>query len=160
MIYLLYILIFIIVQVLVLNHLHLFGVATPLLYVYLVVLYHRNMGHMQRLFLAFFTGLSIDMFSNTPGLSSASLTLAAFIQPVILEIFLKKEDAPDFRPSVANMGFVKYFTYVLFIALVFCLSFFALEFFSFNYWHECIISCFSSLALTMTFILVIDSVRK
>ena len=30
------------VQILILNHIHLFGVATPLLYVYLIMLLKRN----------------------------------------------------------------------------------------------------------------------
>ena len=32
------------VQILILNHIHLFGVATPLLYVYLIMLLKRNCG--------------------------------------------------------------------------------------------------------------------
>lgn len=30
------------VQVLVLNHVHLFGVATPLLYIYFIIIFQRN----------------------------------------------------------------------------------------------------------------------
>ena len=61
-------------QALVLNRIHLFSFATPLLYVYMVLLFRRNYPHWGVLIWCFFMGLVVDSFSNTPGLATASMT--------------------------------------------------------------------------------------
>ena len=58
------------VQVLVFNHIHLFGYATPLLYVYFVLSARRGFPKWALLLWAFLLGLSVDVFSNTPGLDT------------------------------------------------------------------------------------------
>lgn len=147
-------------QMLFLGHLHIFGVVTPLLYVYLVLQFPRNTSHIQRLLLSFIMGITIDTFNNTQGLNAAALTLTGFIQPYILELFLRKEDAPDFRPSISSMGFLKYQAYAIPVLLLFFIPLYALELFSFNYWIECLTGCFGSLLLTHILIITIDSTRK
>ena len=73
-------LVFLLVQVLVLNHVHLFDSATPLLYIYMVLLFPRNYPKWGMLVWAFAMGLGVDMFSNTPGVAAASLTLVALLR--------------------------------------------------------------------------------
>ena len=52
------------VQILILNHIHLFGVATPLLYVYLIMLLKRNCPRWALLLIAFVMGVIVDIFSD------------------------------------------------------------------------------------------------
>ena len=61
-----------IVQVLVLNHIELFGCATPFLYVYFIMLFRRGFPRWAVLLWSFFLGIFIDMFSNTPGVAASS----------------------------------------------------------------------------------------
>ena len=75
-------------QALVFNHIHLLGYATILLYVYFVVMFPRNYPRWANLLWSFFMGLCIDMFTNTPGMTTASLTLVGFLQPYLLEAFV------------------------------------------------------------------------
>lgn len=110
--------------------------------------------------LCFVMGLVVDMFTNTPGLACASLTLVGFLQPYLLELYLKKEDDPAFRPSIANMGFGKFLSYSFFLILVYCIAFFALEAFTFTDWLMWIESAFGSLVLTLLLIITIDSLRR
>lgn len=63
-----------VVQALVLNHIHLFGCATPLLYIYFIMLFRRNTQPWIILVSSFLLGLCIDTFSNTPGVSSGAAT--------------------------------------------------------------------------------------
>ena len=77
---------FVLVQALILNRILLFGCAMPLLYVYFVILFPRNYPKWGILLWSFAMGLSIDMFSNTPGIGSASLTLIGALQPLVLEL--------------------------------------------------------------------------
>ena len=62
-------------QVLILNRIHLFDVATPLLYVFFVITFRRSSPKWQFLLWCFALGLLIDVFSNTPGLAAGSMTL-------------------------------------------------------------------------------------
>ena len=69
------------VQVLVFNHIHLFNCATPLLYVYMPMLFSRNNSRWVVLLLSFFMGMAIDVFQNTPGVAMATMTFIGLIQP-------------------------------------------------------------------------------
>ena len=152
--------IFTLVQVLILNHIHLFNVATPLVYVYFVLLFPRNHQRWLSIILSFFLGLILDSFSNTPGETAFALTLTAFIQPYVLDLYLDRDDSNDFTPSMANMGFVKYATYVLLLTFVFCFTLFSLEAFSFFNWLQWLLCILGSWVVTCIIIIAIDSVRK
>ncbi len=152
--------IFTLVQVLILNHIHLFNVATPLVYVYFVLLFPRNHQRWLSIILSFFLGLILDSFSNTPGETAFALTLTAFIQPYVLDLYLDRDDSNDFTPSMANMGFVKYATYVLLLTFVFCFTLFSLEAFSFFNWIQWLLCILGSWVVTCIIIIAIDSVRK
>ena len=73
-------------QVLILNHIHLYDIAIPLLYVYFTITFHRGTPKWMILLWSFALGLAIDVFSNTPGLASGSMTLIAIVQPYLLEL--------------------------------------------------------------------------
>ena len=80
------------------------GIATPLLYVYLVLLFPKTYARWLQLLLCFAMGLCIDMFTNTPGLAAASMTLTGFIQPYILDLYLSEEDNHDLMPGFKTLG--------------------------------------------------------
>ena len=124
-------LVFLVVQVLVLNHIHLFGVATPLLYVYFVLLFRRNHPKWAILMWSFFLGLCIDVFSNTPGVAAGSMTLVALFQPYVLEPFLTRDSEDNLKPGM--------------------------RFFNWMQWLLCIST---STLLTVVLILVIENLRR
>jgi rod shape-determining protein MreD len=95
-------LVFVVVQALVLNHIHLYGVATPLIYVYFVLLFRRNHPKWAILLWSFFLGLSIDVFSNTPGVAAASMTLIALFQPYILGAIIPLDSEDNLKPGMAS----------------------------------------------------------
>ncbi len=148
------------VQVLVLNRIHLLGVATPMLSVYFVILFRQNEPKWVLLLWAFVLGLIIDTFSNTPGAASASLTLVAALQPYLLLPFIQREDDENVKPGIHSLGLLSFFYYSLLLVSLFCLVYFTLEmftFFNWLYWLECI---GGSIVLTMLLIMVIDTVRR
>ena len=151
---------FILVQVLILNHIHLFNVATPLVYVYFILLFPRNQQRWVSILLAFFLGLILDSFSNTPGETAFALTLTAFLQPYFLSLYLERDNSDNFTPSMAKMGFMKYATYVLLLTFIFCITLFTLEAFSFFNWAQWLLCILGSWGVTSLIIIAIDSVRK
>lgn len=147
-------------QVLVLNNVHLFDCATPLLYVYMVLLFRRNYPRWGILLWCFFFGLIIDMFSDTPGVATASLTLLGFIQPYVIVPFIPRDSADDLKPSMKTLGVASFVYYTIIMVVAYCLVFFTLEMFNFFnilLWAECI---GGSALLTMAMVLAIEKVRS
>lgn len=146
-------------QVLVLNHIHLFSCATPLLYVYFIISIRRHYPRWGLLLWGFCMGLLLDTFSNTPGVTAASLTLLSFVQPYLLASFIPREAAEDLKPSIATLGVSKYTWYSFFSILLFCVVFFSLEQFSFFAPIQWLLNVGGSTLLTFLLVFVIDNVR-
>ena len=147
-------------QALVLNHIHLFGVATPLLYVYMVLQFRRSYPRWAILLWCFLLGVVIDTFSNPPGVAAASLTFVGVLQPYYFELFLPQDAPEDMKPSLRNMGILKYLCYSSVLVVIFCLLFFTLETFNFFNWLQWIECVGGSTLLTLIFIITIEIVRK
>lgn len=147
-------------QALVLNHIHLFGYATPLLYVYFVVSFPRNYPKWGILLWSFLLGLNVDAFSNTPGVAASAMTLISLLQPYVLELFMQRDSEDDFQPSISSMGAGKYIYFTLLLTFIYCIVFFTVEMFTFFNWLQWILNILTSTLLSLLFIVVIDSLRK
>ncbi len=148
------------VQVLVLNHIHLFGYATPLLYVYMAMILKRNCPRWAMLVVCFIMGAIVDIFSNTSGIATVSLTLLGFVRPYILMPLFNRETEDEQEPTMQALGAGRYFYYTLMMVTIYCLVFFTLEAFSFYNWPQWLACTLSSAALTILLILVIENARK
>lgn len=147
-------------QVLVLNHIHLFNCATPLLYLYMVLLFPRNYPKWGSLLWCFCLGLGVDIFSNTPGVAAASMTLVTLVVPYFFELFLQRESAEDLHPSIPSLGIGKYILFTLVITLLYCITFYSLETFSFFNWQQWLLNIGGSTLLTSILIIVLDNLRE
>ena len=147
-------------QVLVLNHIHLFNCATPLLYVYLALDFHRNYPRGAILVVCFVAGLIVDTFSNTQGVASASMTLVGFLQPLVFDLFITRESDEEMQPTMKALGFRRYLYYSTILTMIYCLTFFTVEMFSFFNWQQWGFSIIGSFVLTEVLILVMAGVRK
>ena len=157
---LLLMLVFTLAHALVFHRIHVFNVATPLFYVYFVLLFPRSYPRWSMLLWCFFMGLVIDMFSNTPGVASASMTLVGALQPVFLSFFQPRDAEENMPVSAATLGFGKYSAMVLMLTSVYCLMFFTLESFSFFDWIYWLESILGSTLLTSCLILAFEGFRK
>ena len=147
-------------QVLVFNHIRLFNCATALVYVYFVVAFPRSYPYWALLLWSFFLGLFVDLFSNTPGLSAASLTLIAFLQPFVLTLFVPREAPENLRTAVSTMGLSKFFTFAAILVFLYCLVFFTIEAFNFFNWLQWALNILGSTLLTIALLMTLESVRK
>lgn len=128
--YITYIILLALAQGLLFNNIHIMGIATPLMYVWFVLMLPRDLPHWKRLVMCFVLGTLIDTFSNTAGLAMTSLTAVGFVQPYFLELFLGREDEEDFKPSIRTMGFWKYSFYAFCLVALYCLIYFGLDAFT------------------------------
>lgn len=152
--------VFVLAQTMVLGHIHLFGYATPLVYVYFVSMFPRSYPKWSILLWSFVMGLTIDIFSNTPGVAAASLTLLGVVQPYLFELFAPRDSFDDLRPSIKTIGMMKYLYYIIILVVLYCLVFFTLETFSFFdlvEWLQCI---GGSAVITLVLILTFESVAS
>jgi len=147
------------VQVLVLNHVWLLNVATPLLYVYFAITFPRNTAKGEVIAWCFFLGLLIDIFSNTPGLAAGSLTLIGMAQTYLLELFVPRDSLENLEVSVVTLGWGKFSVFGGILTFFYCLVFFILEAFNFFDWQLWILRTICSTALTLVLMLAIESVR-
>lgn len=113
--------VFILVQVYVLNKipaLHRF--VNPYLYYLFILWLPFNISRFWLLVVAFFLGLSLDYFTNAPGLHAAACVLIAYLRPFLINV-LTPRDKSEFNyrePSPRALGWVPYATYVLILTVV------------------------------------------
>lgn len=151
--------VFILAQAVVLGRIHLFGCATPLLYVYFITQFPRNYPKWAILVWAFLMGLLIDTFSNTPGLAAASLTIIAAVQPYYLGILVPRDSVENFKPALSTLGPTKYTYYIVVLVLIYCLVFFSLELFNFFNWVQWAQCVGGSAVITLLLIFTFEIVK-
>ena len=88
----------ILLQVFVFNHISLWGYAVPLLGIMVLFYMPLNAGRKSSMFMAFFTGLVLDAFSNTPGVAAGAMTATAFVQYPFLHSIAPKDVVEDSVP--------------------------------------------------------------
>jgi len=128
-------LIILVVQILLLNNVHILGYITPLLLGYMILPFNKGADRIEMLLWGFVTGLLFDVFSNTAGMGAASLTLLAMLQPGLINLFTPRDAAEDFTPSFRVMGFWKYVTYCLMGMFIVHATFYALDAFTIANWQ-------------------------
>jgi rod shape-determining protein MreD len=121
------------IQVFLLKNITLYNLSTPYLYILFILLLPFELPNLILFPLAFFTGLAIDAFYDTPGLHAAACTLLAFVRVLFINITVQKdgfENEPE--PTMSVMGFRWFFTYALVLTLFHHFFLFNLEVFRFS----------------------------
>lgn len=157
---LLWMLVLVAAQMMVFNQIHLFGYATPLPFVYLLLLFPQGTERWSILLWGFACGLLCDIPSLTLGVGAASMTLVAFIQPPLLQLMSPKDVLEDMQPSFESMGFWGYFRYASLMTLLFCFVYFLMQVFNFFHPLDFLIGLGSSWALTFVFCLAFEALRN
>jgi hypothetical protein len=97
---------FMLVQVFVLDKIVLHQMVTPYLYFLFVLWLPFKMHRPWLMFIAFAYGFILDSFRHMPGFHAASCLLIAYIRPFLVNIFISQEGADtNFEePSIKSMG--------------------------------------------------------
>lgn len=94
----------VLLQVLILNNVHIAGYATPFLYIYLILKFESDVSRNTLMLWAFFLGLTVDVFSDTPGMNAAATVLLAFLRPTFLRLFVPRDTLDTLVPAIRTMG--------------------------------------------------------
>lgn len=122
-----YFVVFVLVQILILNNIHFLRIATPFLYLYFILKLPVGTSQAKVVFFSFLIGLVIDVFSNTPGMHAAACTLAGFIREPLILFFMGKDLPEGIYPSYRTFGYGGFFRYVLSFVVIHHVALFLIE---------------------------------
>jgi len=152
----------VLLQPLVFNHIHLFGYATPLPYVYALLILPSTTPRWLYVVLGFVLGFVVDFFSNTFGMAAAATTFAGLCTPFLLKFFGPKDFDPDnlLLPSFESLETKNFLFYAAALLFVHACVFFTLEAMTFNHFSGLIFNMFGSTALSLLFVSLFELIRK
>lgn len=145
-------------QVLICNHLNLFNLAIPIVFIYFIIRLPINMKLGLLFSLAFLIGLTVDVFSDTAGVNALACTLLAAIKRPAFYAYVPRDDkTKSMVPSAAGLGLGIFSKYLLTLVTIYCLLAFTIEYFNFSDVKEVVIKALASSVLSFLIILGIDS---
>ena len=154
---LIYFVLFVLIQVLIMDNIHVFRIATPLLYLFIIVKIPVNVSRSYVIIISFLLGIVIDMFSNTLGMHAAACSLAGMIRNPLIYTFCGKELAEDATPSYHSLGVGAYMKYVIVLVVSHHVLLFLVESMTFFDPVFLIFRIFAHVILTVMFICIVEA---
>lgn len=147
-------------QVLVFNHVHLFGYATPMVYVAFLLFFPLNVSRIGLLLWAFVMGLVVDVGSGTPGMGAAAMTLVGMLYQPLLRVMSPRDSSDDLVPTYSSMGVAAHIRFVILLVMIHHAVFYLLENFSFHHPVQLLIAFVASTTFSLVLILILDTLRR
>ncbi len=145
-------------QVIIFNHLFLFNVALPLVFIYFIIKLPVTLGLNWMMSLSFLMGLTIDIFSDTQGMNALTCTIFATLKkPVLRLYFPREEDLTYPEPSIRSLGLGVFMKYLITMVVIYSFLYFTIESFSLFNPLRLLLRIVGSSVLTFFLILGIDS---
>lgn len=149
----------VLLQVLILNNVHIAGYATPFLYIYLILKFESDVPRNTLMLWAFFLGLTVDIFSDTPGMNASATVLLAFLRPSFLRLFVPRDTLDTLVPAIRSMGFSPFLKYLIVSVVVHHGMLLTIEFFSFAHIGTLLLRIVTSSLLTVACIIAVEGVK-
>lgn len=151
-----------ILQVVVFNHVHLWGYATPMPYVYVLLILPGVTPRWLYVALGFLLGLVADMGASTPGIAAAAGTATGLAAPFLLHLFAPKEydDDTTLLPSVHTMGWTNFLSFATFTVGIHVSLFHVIEDFAFYFPLQLLLNIVGSTLFTLVFIALFETLQK
>ena len=148
-------------QILIFDNIRFGSYIHPYIYVLFVMLLPFEMPQWKLLLSAFLMGMSVDIFSGTPGLNASATVFMAFIRPFIIGITTRKSDLEGKNePSVTEMGLQWFVVYGLLLLAAHNLVLFWMEAFSIRLLGVVLLETLLSTPISLLIIIVIIYVFK
>jgi hypothetical protein len=148
----------ILAQVLICNHIILFQVAVAFIFIYVIIRLPMDLKTDWLLTWAFLGGVVVDLFSDTPGVNAMSSIILAMVKRPCLYAYIPRDDrTKNIVPSLSTLGFAVYGKYLLTMTTIYSLLAFSLEFLNFADIQDILIMTVSSSLLSFVIILGLDS---
>ncbi len=109
---------FILLQVFVLDHIHLHKMVTPYLYFLFLLWLPFKMNRSFLLFLGFILGFTLDSFRHQPGFHTAACVLVAYLRPFLVNILISQEGASSNYEAPSPRSFGGLIPYLIFAGIL------------------------------------------
>jgi rod shape-determining protein MreD len=119
-------------QVLFLNQLQISRFINPFFYVIFIILLPTNLPRYLLLLLGFLLGITIDVFSNTPGIHASATVFISFIRPFVVNPSNADDKERIVAPTLHNTSLAWFLKYAAILVLLHHLFLFYIEVFSFS----------------------------
>ncbi len=141
---------FVAAQVLIFNHINLGGFVNPYVYIIFVLMLPLDIPGWASLIISFLMGLSVDIFTHTPGLHASGALVAVFVRPYIIGLISTNKDLePGLRPTLFDMGRRWYILYSTIMVMIHHIYLFFLEALSFSHFFKTLSQALLSAATTI-----------
>ena len=142
-------------QVMIINNLQVNGYIVPYLYALFILLMPFETPKWLLIISAFALGLSVDLFTQTPGMHAAAAVFMAFLRPYILEMSAPRDgyEAGTF-PRVYYYGFQWFLRYTVILVLAHHLILFYIEVFRFSEFFSTFLRVLLSSLITVILIML------
>jgi rod shape-determining protein MreD len=151
----------VLLQVLVINHIRLGGYVHPYIYLIFIMLLPFNTPKWQLLVWGFVLGLTVDLFTGTPGLHAGATTLMAFCRPSIIKLVTGNQKFENItEPNLGQLGGIWFLRYVLCMVLIHHFALFLLESFSFRLIGQVLLRLLLSVPVSVFLIMMILYIFK
>jgi len=144
----------IVAQVLVFNQIQFSGFINPAFYILFILILPLNTAAWLRLLSAFILGFTIDIFSQSPGLHTASTVLIAYLQPLITGTFKTSDIDENKSSSMSHLGIQWFLSSSAILILIHQASYFILEVFRLSNFSDTIYRIVLSSFATFTTITI------
>lgn len=139
----------------VLNQVQLGGFINPYLYILFVILLPVGTPGWLVLMLSFGMGISIDMFSNSPGIHTSATVFAGFMRTFLLASLMSRETVePTDIPNIRLFGTGWFLKYSLMMVVIHHVFLFLVEAFKFSSLHLILWRALLSIVFTMLLIIL------
>ena len=149
---------FILVQVFILNTLHLHQFIIPYIYFLFILWLPFSISRYTLLIIGFITGLTLDYFSMQIGVHAAACTLIAYVRPFIINILTVKETSEiSYRePSPLSMRWMPYLIYVFILTVLHHTYMTFLQWLQFGNFIDFLIKVFTTTVISMLLIITVE----
>jgi rod shape-determining protein MreD len=160
LIHILRFLLVVLAQGLIFNHLDLFGFINPYVYVMFILMLPLQINQVMLLVLAFLTGLSVDLFTQTWGIHAFATVFMAYLRPLLLRLIAPR-DGYSFNlvPSIKSMGLAWTGTYLGLLIFSHHLALLMVDMFRFSEFGNLLGRVAGSTLLTLSLILLFQISR-
>ncbi len=144
-------------QVFVFDNVQFSGFINPYVYILFILMLPFDISGWLLLFLSFGTGLTIDLFSHTPGIHAAATVFMGFARPGIIRLVGRKEDLePGQYPNIKDFGPLWFFTYAIILVFLHHLFLFYVEIFRFSEFFVTMLKVIVNTAISTLLIMMLQ----
>lgn len=127
----------------------------PFMYLLLIILLPFETQKWVTLIIALITGLTMDMFNDTPGIHSSATLFMAFVRPLILNTLSPRDGyEAGTLPRIHFLGFSWFLRYAISLIIAHNLIYFLIEEFSFVNFHITLLKILFTTIISAFFVVI------